>query len=272
MGFLGIAKRHCGRASASSNIIGEVLSVNGGGPQFSYLGPSGPQKWGNLSPTYSACSNGRFQSPVNIVRSKCVSGRHLKPLDVEYSLAANATLVDNLFNVAMKFDGNVGVLRLNDKNFSFIQMHWHSPSEHQLDGVRYDAELHLVHKADDGGIAVIAVLYRYGHPDPLLTKIQSKLAQLMKVVHHSSSHEQPQVPLGTFTTKQIRKHTRKYYRYVGSFSTPPCTEGVIWNILGKVRKVNFTRAGRGFKGTIDLGMQEQLKTGSTIEREKNRDV
>ncbi|XP_024967436.1 alpha carbonic anhydrase 1, chloroplastic [Cynara cardunculus var. scolymus] len=212
--------------------------VNGGGPQFSYLGPSGPQKWGNLSPTYSACSNGRFQSPVNIVRSKCVSGRHLKPLDVEYSLAANATLVDNLFNVAMKFDGNVGVLRLNDKNFSFIQMHWHSPSEHQLDGVRYDAELHLVHKADDGGIAVIAVLYRYGHPDPLLTKIQSKLAQLMKVVHHSSSHEQPQVPLGTFTTKQIRKHTRKYYRYVGSFSTPPCTEGVIWNILGKVRSIS----------------------------------
>ncbi|KAJ9548195.1 hypothetical protein OSB04_020738 [Centaurea solstitialis] len=211
--------------------------VNGGGPQFSYLGPSGPQKWGNLSPAYSACSHGRFQSPVNIVKSTCVSGRHLKPLDVEYNLAANATLVDNLFNVAMKFDGNVGVLRLNNKNFSFLQMHWHSPSEHQLDGVRLDAELHLVHKAVDGAIAVVAVLYRYGHPDPLLTKIQSKLAQLMKVVH-SSSHEQAQVAIGTITTKQIRKHTRKYYRYVGSFSTPPCTEGVIWNILGKVRSIS----------------------------------
>ncbi|KAD3068283.1 hypothetical protein R6Q59_017633 [Mikania micrantha] len=219
-------------------LLGTCASiVNGGGPQFSYLGPSGPQKWGNLSPTYSACSNGKFQSPVNIVKSKCVTGRHLKPLDIEYNVAVNATLVDNLFNVAMKYDENAGVFRLNGKNYSLIQMHWHSPSEHHLDGLQYDAELHLVHKAVDDEISVIAILYRYGHPDPLLSKIQSKLAQLMKVVH-SSSHEQPQIPIGTITTKQIRKHTRKYYRYVGSFSTPPCTEGVIWNILGKVRSIS----------------------------------
>ncbi|KAK9055426.1 hypothetical protein SSX86_026509 [Deinandra increscens subsp. villosa] len=211
--------------------------VNGDGPEFTYTGPEGPGKWGSLSPTYSACSKGKFQSPVNIAKSKCVPGRHLKPLDIEYNVAVNATLVDNLFNVGLKYDGNAGALRLNGKNYSLVQMHWHSPSEHHLNGLQYDAELHLVHKAADGEISVIAILYRYGHPDPLLHKIQSKLAQLRKVAH-SSPHKQAQIAIGTLTTKQIRKHTRKYYRYVGSFSTPPCTEGVIWNILGKIRSIS----------------------------------
>ncbi|KAI7732551.1 hypothetical protein M8C21_024157 [Ambrosia artemisiifolia] len=212
--------------------------VNGeDGPQFTYVGPYGPRKWGSLSPTYSACSRGKFQSPVNIVKSKCVHGRHLKPLDIEYNLVVNATLVDNLFNVGIKYDENAGMLRMYDKNYSLIQMHWHSPSEHHLNGHQYAAELHLVHKAKDGEISVIAIFYRYGHPDPLLSKIQTKLAELNKEFHNSSQ-AQPQIVIGTLTTKEIRKHTRKYYRYVGSFSTPPCTEGIIWNILGKVRSIS----------------------------------
>ncbi|KAJ0575386.1 putative carbonic anhydrase [Helianthus annuus] len=213
--------------------------VNGEDPQFTYLGPYGPRKWGSLSPNYSACSHGKFQSPVNVVKSKCVAGRHLKPLDIEYNVVVNATLVDNLFNVGIKYDGNAGMLRMNGKNYSLIQMHWHAPSEHHLNGLQYAAELHLVHKAVDGETSVVAILYRYGHPDPLLSKIQTKLAQLKKAVNSSSQQQQqPQIALGTFTTKQIRKHTRKYYRYVGSFSTPPCTEGIIWNILGKIRSIS----------------------------------
>ncbi|KAK1420773.1 hypothetical protein QVD17_22628 [Tagetes erecta] len=219
--------------------LGTFASIVNGDdePQFTYLGPYGPRKWGSLSPTYSACSHGKFQSPVNIVKSNCVHDRSLKPLDIEYNAAVNATLVDNLFNVQMKYDGNAGVLRMNGKNYSLVQMHWHSPSEHLLNGVRYAAELHLVHKAVDGEMSVIAILYHYGHPDPLLSKIHSKLAELKKMAN-LSSHEQAQVAMGIVTTKQIRKHTRKYYRYVGSFSTPPCTEGVIWNILGKVRSIS----------------------------------
>ncbi|XP_076912853.1 alpha carbonic anhydrase 1, chloroplastic-like [Bidens hawaiensis] len=147
--------------------------VNGGAPpppEFTYLGPSDPSKWGSLSPAYSNCSKGKHQSPVNIVKSKCDHARNLKPLDIEYNIAVNATLVDNLYNVQITYDGNAGMLRINDKNYSLVQMHWHSPSEHRLNGLQYAAELHLVHKAIDGEISVVAILYHYGHPDPLLSK------------------------------------------------------------------------------------------------------
>lgn len=239
--------------------------VNGGGPQFTYVGQTGPNKWGSLNSTFSACSKGKFQSPVNIVKSKCVSGRHLEPLDIEYNVVVNATLVDNLFNVAMNYDGNAGAFRLNGKNYSLVQMHWHSPSEHQLDGKRLDAELHLVHKAVDGEVSVIAVLYRYGHPDPLLSRIQSKLEQLNAV--HSSSNKPAQLTIGTITTKQIRKHSRKYYRYVGSFSTPPCTEGVIWNILGKVRSISREQV-KELKAPLIFGCKRNARPAQPLNGRK----
>ncbi|XP_076917383.1 alpha carbonic anhydrase 1, chloroplastic-like [Bidens hawaiensis] len=106
-------------------------------PQFTYLGPSDPSKWGNLSPTYSNCSKGKHQSPVNIVKSKCDHARNLKPLDIEYNIVVNATLVDNLYNVQITYNGNAGMLRINGKNYSLVQMHWHSPSEHRLNGLQY---------------------------------------------------------------------------------------------------------------------------------------
>lgn len=203
--------------------------------QFSYSGATGPDKWASLNPKFSACSSGKSQSPINIVKTKCVLNYKLEPLDREYC-PANATLVNNGFNIGMRYEGNAGALNLNGKNYSLIQMHWHSPSEHRLNGVQYAAELHLVHKADDGSISVVAVLYHYGRADPIVTKIQNKLGVLAKEVH--SSHELGQIALGTVYSREVRKNTRKYYRYMGSFTTPPCSENVIWHILGKVRSIS----------------------------------
>ncbi|GJS96524.1 alpha carbonic anhydrase 1, chloroplastic [Tanacetum coccineum] len=128
-----------------------------------------------------------------------------------------------------------------------------------------DAELHLVHKAVDGEVAVIAVLYHYGHPDPLLSKIQSKLAQLNAV--HISSNKPAQVTIGTITTKEIRKHSRKYYRYVGSFSTPPCTEGVIWNILGKVRSISREQV-KELKAPLIFGCKRNARPAQPLNGRK----
>ncbi|KAM7531579.1 hypothetical protein LguiB_034989 [Lonicera macranthoides] len=207
----------------------------GEGMEFSYSGAMGPNRWGSISPKFLECARGKWQSPVNIVKKEVVLNKNLKPLLREYH-PATATLVNNGFNVGMRYQGNAGVLVLDGKNYTLIQMHWHSPSEHRIDGIQYDAELHLVHKAYDGSISVVAVLYHYGHPDPLVGKIQSKLVELGKEA--LTIHEQAHIALGTFNTKPMRKPTHKYYRYTGSFTTPPCSGNVTWSILGKVRSIS----------------------------------
>jgi carbonic anhydrase len=63
-------------------------------------------------------------------------------------------------------------------------------------------------------------------------QIKDKLDALAKEV--CAGNEEARIPVGVLDNKLLRKNTRKYYRYVGSFTSPPCTENVIWNILGKV--------------------------------------
>ncbi|KAL3536106.1 hypothetical protein ACH5RR_004567 [Cinchona calisaya] len=202
---------------------------------FSYMGATGPGKWGSLNPAFSECSKGKSQSPIDIPKGKVVLDKNLKPLKRQYSYI-NATLVNNGFNVGLRCGENSNLLISNGKTYKFRQMHWHSPSEHRIDGVRYHAELHLVHIADDGSIAVIAILYHLGHPDPLIAKIQNKLNQLAD--KKFAVEEGDQVALGTFSMHQLKKNTRKYYRYSGSLTTPPCNETVSWYILGKVRSLS----------------------------------
>ncbi|KAK4480824.1 hypothetical protein RD792_011675 [Penstemon davidsonii] len=114
--------------------------------------------------------------------------------------------------------------------------------------IEFAAELHLVHIADDGSVSVIAILFDYGRPDPLVAKIQNKLNELEYKVKR---HEEAPVTVGPFHPEELRKRTHKYYRYVGSFSTPPCTENVIWSILGKVRSISREQV-KALKAPLDM--------------------
>ncbi|KAI3434024.1 Carbonic anhydrase, partial [Psidium guajava] len=217
-------------ASASATNVGVV-----GAAQFAYAGPQGPSHWGSLSPEYSACAQGEHQSPVNIVRNATVLNKNLHALTRDYR-PANAALVNNGFNIGVVYEQEVGTLLVDGKNYSLKQMHWHSPSEHRIDGIQFPAELHLVHQSSDGAFAVVAILYQLGDPDPLISKIKDQLDELAKDA--CSADEESHIPLGIFNPKQIKRNTRKYYRYAGSLTTPPCTESVTWNVLGKVRTIS----------------------------------
>ncbi|CAL5334518.1 unnamed protein product [Camellia sinensis] len=197
--------------------------------EFSYSGDTGPDKWGSLSPDYKKCSKGKSQSPINIVEDKAVPDKTLKPLRRQY-YPVNATLVNNGYNVELDF-GNAGVLIGNGKNYTLKHMHWHTRSEHTIDNAPFPAELHLVHKARDGSFSVISILYELGKPDPIITKIQSQLAKL-------ASTGTAKIAVGTFDTSQLWKKTNKYYKYVGSLTAPPCTENVIWHVLGEKRSIS----------------------------------
>ncbi|XWS59485.1 hypothetical protein CRYUN_Cryun08bG0126100 [Craigia yunnanensis] len=203
--------------------------------KFGYSGNNGPDKWGILDPTFSACSSGKKQSPINILKNLTVHNKLLKPLTRNYN-PANSTLVNNGFNVGLRFEEYAGEVSINGKNYSLKQMHWHLPSEHHINGEQFAAELHLVHRAADNSIAVVAVLYREEDTDPFIAKIMDGLNKLAK--EKCKADELAAIPLGTLDTKQLKRSSRNYYRYVGSLTTPPCSENVTWNILGKVRTIS----------------------------------
>ncbi|KAK4768783.1 hypothetical protein SAY86_026933 [Trapa natans] len=213
-------------ASATSPVIHEV---------FSYSGAKGPGSWGHLNPNFSACSSGTHQSPVNIVTNQTVVNMSLSPLIRGYR-PANATLINNGFNVGIFFQQDAGALGIEGKNYSLKQMHWHTPSEHRINGIQYPAELHLLHQAEDGSLAVVAVLYNYDKPNGFISTIEKQLREMGKET--CGRDQEPHIPLGVFDPKNIKRHTRRYYRYLGSTTTPPCTEQVIWSIHAKVRKIS----------------------------------
>ncbi|GLT40647.1 hypothetical protein SLA2020_147640 [Shorea laevis] len=226
LSFTVLAVLLLGAASAEDKLAKKIL--------FSYSGSTGPKHWRSLDPTYTPCA-GKMQSPVNIMKNQTVNNKNMKTLTRNYK-SANASLVNNGFNVGIHFESEPGQVSIDGKTYSFVQMHWHSPSEHQINGIQYAAELHLVHLASDKSISVVAILYQYGDPDPFLTKIMNALEELAK--EKFSPDEISGIKLGSMDLKQLKRKTRRYYRYIGSLSTPPCTENVTWNILGKVRTIS----------------------------------
>ncbi|PIN16814.1 Carbonate dehydratase [Handroanthus impetiginosus] len=101
--------------------------------EFTYSGATGPDKWGSLDPKFWMCANGKSQSPINIVTTKVVLNKNLKPLIRSYD-SENVTLVNNKFNVGVRYPDHSGSLIIDNKVYTLKQMHWHAPSEHRIDG------------------------------------------------------------------------------------------------------------------------------------------
>ncbi|KAK4834449.1 hypothetical protein QYF36_022992 [Acer negundo] len=202
---------------------------------FSYSGATGPSNWGTLKPEYTLCSSGLQQSPVNIIQEYTVLNQNLK-LSKQYDVVANATLIINsVFQIELKYDGDIGGLEINGKNYNFEEMHWHSPSEHLIDGQRFAAELHLVHRAKDRSGALNAILYEFGNSP---TEVDPFLAELGDALEMLSENDVTQVDVGMLNTEPLTQNYGKFYRYDGSFTTPPCEEGTIWSILSEVKTIS----------------------------------
>ncbi|RLN07429.1 alpha carbonic anhydrase 1, chloroplastic-like [Panicum miliaceum] len=209
------------------------------GVRFGYSGSTGPNYWGSLSPNFTLCSKGMNQSPIDIVKDKAVYNPQLEPLERDYT-ATNASIVDNVFNIALRYNDTAETVKVGGIKYKLKQLHWHSPSEHTVNGQRFAMELHMVHFTEDGNITVVAILYRYGKPDPFLFQINEQLAELH--AEGCKAEKGDPVPVGVVEMTELKQGGDRYYRYVGSLSAPPCTENVIWNILAEVREMSKEQA------------------------------
>ncbi|XP_021764927.1 alpha carbonic anhydrase 1, chloroplastic-like [Chenopodium quinoa] len=199
-------------------------------PLYNY---SEVEKWGSKHPNYTACSTGKRQSPIDINTNDVVINKNMQPLTRNYHIY-NASLSTDGIEVEVVFTGR-GDLMFDGETYKLKQMHWHTPSEHRLNGVQYAAELHQVYVAADGSRSVVGILFEYGKPDPVLTMLKPQLDELAK--EPCQDHERI-VAIPRFDSRFLRRRPRKYYRYPGSLTTPPCDENVIWNVITKVKSIS----------------------------------
>ena len=130
---------------------------------WGYSGDEAPAKWVSLSPAYSACGEGKSQSPINLVSGDFGSGG--SKLNFEYKSSSLKIahhqhvddIIDNGHTIQVTVEEGSTVM-INDKTYHLKQFHFHTPSEHTVDGKHSPMEIHLVHQADDESLAVIGVL------------------------------------------------------------------------------------------------------------------
>lgn len=186
---------------------------------WSYDGTEGPDHWADMESKFSTCSNGKSQSPINITDSVHAD---LKPLKFNYQ-ASGDTLLNNGHTLQVNFaDGSS--MDLNGHNYSLKQFHAHAPSENQINGKTFPMEVHFVHADANGNLAVIGVMFEEGAANPGLAKAWKAMPEQAgeKVALQENV-------LGT----DIMPSDKSYYRFSGSLTTPPCTEGVTWLVLKK---------------------------------------
>ena len=183
---------------------------------WSYSGETGPSNWATLSPDFSAC-NGKNQSPVNLdgfIESQ------LSPLNINYSAGGNE-IVNNGHTVQINYLAG-STLEIDGDEFELKQFHFHAPSENHIKGESFPLEAHFVHANENGELAVIALMFKDGEQNELLSAAWENMP-----MQSGDEFELSQL----INAADLLPANRDFYRFNGSLTTPPCSEGVRWFVL-----------------------------------------
>jgi len=184
---------------------------------WTYEGATGPQHWGDLDPKFAVCSKGRAQSPIDIAAPQ---GVNLTDLTFNYS-PTTLNVINTGETIRINYDAGSSIV-YNEITYNLVQFHFHHPSEHTINGKAFDLELHLVHQDSAGNLAVVGVLITKGKADnPAYASIFDNLP---------AQAGTKAVPT-KLNVDDLLPKDRRYYTYLGSLTTPPCTQGVRWLLL-----------------------------------------
>ncbi|WP_255298406.1 carbonic anhydrase [Brevibacillus dissolubilis] len=191
---------------------------------WSYEGEGAPEHWGDISPDYATCVNGKEQSPINIETAK------VKPTGTgggqAFTLSYKPTpftVINNGHTIQANPEDPHNIITIDSESYQLAQFHFHTPSEHQLNSQNFALELHLVHKNAQGHLAVLGVMLKEGAENPTIAKIWSGMP---KTEDTEDVELVEPIDLNTLLPED-----RKSFRYNGSLTTPPCSEGVKWTVL-----------------------------------------
>ena len=185
---------------------------------WGYSGDVAPEHWGSLDNKFHMCSEGKEQSPIDVVATKDVE---LAPLSINYPQGSKS-IINNGHTVQVNIKGG-DTLTINGEAYELKQFHFHTPSENHVNGKSFPLEAHFVHATKDGKLAVIAVMFKEGTENPTLNKI-IKSFPLEK-------NKEAKLEFDKDYLDVVMPPKRDYYHFMGSLTTPPCSEQVNWFVL-----------------------------------------
>lgn len=184
---------------------------------WDYEGQAGPEHWGELTPEFRTCQLGLEQTPIDLTGS--VKGS-LTSVDLRYQ-PTKFRVKNNGHTIQADADDG-SFVTIDNQRFSLKQFHFHHRSEHLVEGKSLDMELHFVNVSAEKSIAVVGVFIKAGAPNAALQKV----LDLMPTSAEGEARD-----LAQFDPTELIPRARSFYRYMGSLTTPPCSEGLTWTIF-----------------------------------------
>lgn len=184
---------------------------------WGYEGEAGPEHWGTLSDEYAVCDSGSEQSPIDLASANSAD---LANIEFNYQRSA-INILNNGHTVQVNYDEG-SYMQVEGVRYDLLQFHFHVPSEHTEAGQSFPAEVHLVHRNADGNLAVVGILLDEGDESVALASVWEHLPAEESDVHTAD---------GSVNGQDLLPDERATYRYPGSLTTPPCSEGVSWFVM-----------------------------------------
>jgi carbonic anhydrase len=189
--------------------------------RWSHVGQFGPHRWAELSPEFSACGNPRGQSPISIPTAAAIPAP-CNPLRFRYR-SSPLYITNDGRALRLGYDRGSFVV-IDGLSYELVELRFHVPGEHALDGRVPDGELQLIHGNNRGDIAIIAVPLEAGR----------RVNQILRrVLDHA-----PSVADRQFYGRNVGVNAlfllpgrKDYFAYRGSLTRPPCSEDVRWYVL-----------------------------------------
>lgn len=219
----------CRAGGSSAGTRGDSRAFRDGGRSGSLglrrRGASGAL--GDLRPDFKVCQLGTAQTPVDLAGA--IAG---EPGSIAFDYRPlPLRIVNNGHTIQVNAEPGSSCT-IADTKYDLLQFHFHHPSEHLLAGKRLDLECHLVHQTRDGKLAVVGVFVRPGAHNVALQPLFDAMPRT----------EGPEIKAsGTLEPAALLPPSPGYFRYMGSLTTPPCSEGLTWTVFKEAIEASATQ-------------------------------
>ena len=204
-------------------------------------GNKGPERWKNIDPSWAVCGSGELQSPIDI---SVPAASDIGNWTFNYSQSRLKILNDGN-SIHLLTDG-ASSMELDGQPYKLKEIHFHTTSEHTIDGAGFPGEVHFEHEGPNGEVAYVAVMIQSAEENKALSDIFSEVPDKPgDAVDVFGFFYEPDVFLPT---------DRTFYRYVGSLTTPPCTEGITWVVMQKPLFMSSAQIS-GLRGIMGLNFR-----------------